>query len=109
MVKALVIISSDDESALPGFMWAANAIKHGWVEDVEVILFGPIERAIANGDERFLPWIEKLRELGKLPIACKRIAEFEGFEVSLQRYVRTEYVGKIIAEHLEKGYVPMTF
>ncbi|AAL80830.1 hypothetical protein PFDSM3638_03505 [Pyrococcus furiosus DSM 3638] len=109
MVKVLVIISSDNESALPGFMWAVNAIKHRWVEDVEVILFGPIERAIANGDERFLPWIEKLKELGKFPIACKRIAELEGFEVSLQRYAKIEYVGKIIAKYLEKDYVPMTF
>ncbi|MCA6213812.1 hypothetical protein GQS78_06015 [Thermococcus bergensis] len=109
MVKALVIISSDDERALPGFMWATNAIKHKWVEDVEVILFGPIEKAVADGDERFIPWIEKLKELGKLPVACKRIAELEGFEVSLQKYTKVEYVGKIIAEHLEKGYIPMTF
>ncbi|WP_048147779.1 hypothetical protein [Palaeococcus ferrophilus] len=109
MVKALVIISSDDEGALPGFMWAVNAIKHGWVEDVEVVLFGPIERAIAEGDERFLPWVEKLGELGKLPLACKRLAEMEDFETPLGEYARLEYVGKIIAEHLEKGYVPMTF
>jgi len=109
MAKALVIISSVDEKALVGFMWATNAIKNGWVEDVEVILFGPIEKAVAEGDERFIPWIEKLRELGKLPIACKRIAELEGFETSLQKYTKVEYVGKIIAEHLEKGYIPMTF
>ncbi|WP_152878824.1 hypothetical protein [Thermococcus sp. 101 C5] len=109
VVKALVIISGADEKALVGFMWATNAIKHGWVEDVEVVLFGPIEKAVAEGDERFIPWIEKLNEFGKLPIACKRIAELEGFEVSLQKYVKVEYVGKIIAEYLEKGYVPMTF
>ncbi|WP_237268671.1 hypothetical protein [Thermococcus celer] len=109
MVKALVIISSDDDKALVGFMWATNALKHGWVEDVEVILFGPIERAVAEGDGRFLPWVEKLKESGKLPIACRRLAEMEGFEVSLKKYTRVEYVGKIIADYLEKGYVPMTF
>lgn len=109
MAKALVIISGADERALVGFMWATNAIKYKWVEDVEVILFGPIERAVARGDKRFIPWIEKLRELGKLPVACKRIAELEGFEASLQKYTKVEYVGKIIAEHLEKGYTPMTF
>ncbi|ASJ07296.1 hypothetical protein A3L08_08170 [Thermococcus pacificus] len=109
MVKALVIISSSDDKALVGFMWSTNALKYKWVEDVEVILFGPIEKAVAEGDERFLPWIEKLKELGKLPIACKRIAELEGFEVSLEKHAKVEYVGKIIAEYLEKGYVPMTF
>ncbi len=48
-MKALVIVSSDDDRALPGFMWAVNAVKYGWVEDVKVILFGPIEKAIAEG------------------------------------------------------------
>ena len=76
---------------------------------MEVILFGPIEKAVANGDKRFLPWLEKLKELGKLPTACKRIAELEGFELSLQKYTRVEYVGKMIAEYMEKGYIPMTF
>ncbi|HDZ35709.1 MAG TPA: hypothetical protein ENH81_02190 [Thermococcus sp.] len=109
MVKALVIISSGDEKALTGFMWATNALKYGWVEDVEVILFGPIEEAVAKGDERLVHWIEELRKLGKLPIACKRLAEIGGFETSLENYAKVEYVGKIIAEYLEKGYVPMTF
>ncbi|NJE85926.1 hypothetical protein E3E23_08835 [Thermococcus sp. CX2] len=109
MVKALVIISSEDEKALVGFMWATNALKYKWVEDVEVILFGPIERKIAEGDGKFLQWIERLRELGKLPLSCRRIAEDGGFAVKLEKYTRVEYVGKIIADYLEKGYVPMTF
>ena len=109
MVKALVIISSADERAIPGLMWAVNAIKNGWAEDVEVILFGPAERAVAKGDELFIPWIEKLGELGKLPMACRRIAEVEGFVGPLEKYTKVEYVGRIIAEKLEEGYVPMTF
>ncbi|WP_297510014.1 hypothetical protein [Thermococcus sp.] len=108
-MKALVIISSADDRALPGFMWAVNALKYGWAEDVEVILFGPVEEAVANRDERFLPWIEKLRELGKSPVACKRLAEMGNFEAPLKEHARLEYVGKIIAGYLERGYVPMTF
>ncbi|WP_267886232.1 hypothetical protein [Thermococcus piezophilus] len=41
------------------------------MEDVEVILFGPIERKIAEGDGKFLQWIERLRKLGKLPFRAK--------------------------------------
>ncbi|WP_148882271.1 hypothetical protein [Thermococcus aciditolerans] len=108
-MKALVIISSADERAIPGFMWAVNAIKNGWAEDVEVILFGPIEDAVARGDERFVPWMERLRELGKLPTACRRIAEEKGFEDILGKHAKVEYVGAIIAELIEEGYVPMTF
>ncbi|MBP1912793.1 hypothetical protein [Thermococcus stetteri] len=68
-----------------------------------------MEEAIANGDKRFVRWIERLTELGKSPIACKRLAEIGGFEVALRKHTRLEYVGKIIAEHIERGYVPMTF
>ncbi|WP_456453652.1 hypothetical protein [Thermococcus sp.] len=109
MVKALVIISSADERAIPGFMWVINAIKNGWVEDVEVILFGPAERAVAEGDELFIQWIKKLAEMGRTPTACRRIAEVEGFVGPLEKYTKVEYVGRIIAERLEEGYVPMTF
>ena len=109
MVKVLVIITSPDERALPGFMWAANALQNGWAEDVEVILFGPAERAVAEGDELFVPWVKKLAEMGRTPIACRRIAEVEGFVGPLEKYTKVEYVGRIIAEKLEEGYVPMTF
>ncbi|WP_258084177.1 hypothetical protein [Thermococcus thermotolerans] len=109
MVKVLVIITSPDERALPGFMWAVNAIKNGWAEDVEVILFGPAERAVAEGDELFIQWIKKLTEIGRTPTACRRIAEVEGFVEPLEKYTKVEYVGRIIAERLEEGYVPMTF
>ncbi|WP_240910633.1 hypothetical protein [Thermococcus sp. MV11] len=83
-------------------MWAVNAIKNGWAEDVEVVLFGPIEDAVARGDKRFVPWIERLRELRKLPRACRRIAEEKGFEEILGKNSRVGYVGAIIAELIRR-------
>ena len=54
-------------------------------------------------------WIEKLKELNKVPYACKKIAEYEGFEKALMPYAKVEYVGKIISELLNEGYIPMVF
>jgi hypothetical protein len=110
MTKVLIIISTAEiEKALVGFMYATNALKYKWVENVEVILFGPIEKKIAQGDGRLMIWIEKLKELNKVPYACKKIAEDEGFEKALMPYAKVEYVGKIISELLNEGYIPMVF
>jgi len=49
------------------------------------------------------------RKKVKSPIASKRLAEMGDFETPLKEYVRLEYVGKIIAGYLERGYIPMTF
>ena len=110
MVKVLIILSTaETEKAVAGFMYAVNSIKYGWLEDVEVVLFGPIEREIAKGNEKLISWVEKLRELGKIPYACKKIAEDEGFEGSLRPYTKVEYVGRIVSDLLNKGYIPMVF
>lgn len=88
---------------------ALNALKYNWCDDVAVILFGPIERAIAEGDETSISFVKELADYGKVPVACKRIAEMEGIEEKLEKLTRVEYVGSIIAEYIEKGYVPMNF
>jgi Uncharacterized protein conserved in archaea len=56
-------------------MWATNALKHRWVDDVEVILFGGIEKTLAEGEEEVIEWVKGLQELGKAPFVCRKIAE----------------------------------
>ncbi|BAA80568.2 conserved hypothetical protein [Aeropyrum pernix K1] len=110
MVKALVIISSSDvDKALTGMLWATNALKRGWAEDVELIFFGPIEAEIARGNQRLLEAIAAYSQVKGTPLACKRVAEQGGFEEALKDKVRVEYVGAKIAELLGKGYTPLVF
>ena len=46
-LKVLVIIATGEkEKALAGLMYAGNALKFGWLEDLKVVLFGPSERLI---------------------------------------------------------------
>jgi len=40
--RIVVIISSSAAvKARTGAMYAINALKHGWMEDVKIIIFGP--------------------------------------------------------------------
>lgn len=50
--KALVIISSGEVGkALTGLMWATNALRFGWMEDVRVIFFGPAQDLALENDQ----------------------------------------------------------
>lgn len=109
-VKALVIVSSESiGKALTGIMWATNALRHGWVDDVELVFFGPVERYIAEGEEKIVNAIYEYSQIKGKPLACRRIAELEGMVDKLEGKVNLVYVGSIIAGLLEKGYVPMVF
>ena len=42
--KVMVIVSTaEKEKALTGIMYAVNAQKNKWVDDIKVIFFGPFE------------------------------------------------------------------
>jgi hypothetical protein len=49
MAKLLVVIATGDkEKALTGLMYAKNAMKRGWMEDVKVVYFGPSEQLMVT-------------------------------------------------------------
>ncbi len=110
--KVLVIVSSGEgekEKALTGLMYAVNASKHGWA-DVKLILFGPVEELVANGDPDILTMLEMYaRESGEIPLACRRIAEMKGYEDRIGGSVKLEYVGKIVSDLISEGYTPLVF
>lgn len=110
MVKILVVIAtSDKEKAKAGLMYATNAKRFGWVEDVKVVFFGPIERMIAEDDEEISNYLKLIRELGMESIACKRIAELGGYLDKLTVKIQTDYVGKYVSDLLAQGYTPLIF
>jgi len=98
-------------------MWATNALKRRWVDDIEVILFGGIEKTLAEGEKEVVEWVKGLQELGKVLYACKKIAEDEGIVTKLEELnynklgggIVLEYVGRRIAELIKEGYVPLVF
>ena len=107
--KALVIISTGEvEKALTGLMWATNALRFGWMEDVKVIFFGPSQKLLL-ADERVARFAAQIGEAEK-PVACKYISDRDGNSSQIEdKGVRVEYVGPIISNLIKEGYVPMVY
>jgi hypothetical protein len=89
--KVMVIISTaEKDKALTGILYAKNAQKNNWVDNVRVIFFGPFENLVCE-DEDVIQAASgasgKLEELG--------------FNV--------EYVGALISDSIKAGYIPMVF
>lgn len=111
----LVLISSGKEAigkASTGMMYAINAKKNGWMDDVRLIFFGPSEELIANPDENddFLDLLKTAMETGISPMACKAVSEQKHITENLElKGIDMEYVGGIISAYIKKGYEVLTF
>lgn len=111
----LVIISSGEEApdkALTGMMYAVNAKKNKWLDDVNMIFFGPSEKFISNADSesQVAQLLKKAIELGITPVACKAISDGSELTTSLQTLgFEVEYVGLTISSYIKKGYQVLTF
>lgn len=111
----LVIISSGEEApdkALTGMMYAVNAKKNKWIDNVNLIFFGPSEDFIAKSDpeSKQAQLLKKAVELGITPVACKAISDGNEITTSLQNLgFEVEYVGLIISSYIKKDYQVLTF
>lgn len=107
--KILVIIATaDKEKALTGLMYATNAKKYGWVEDLKTIFFGPAQNLMVT-DSAVAEAVQQLAHQGET-IACKFIADRDEISDSTtQLGVQVEYVGTIISNLIKDGYVPMVW
>ena len=108
MSKLLVIVSTAEKAkALTGMMYALNARKHRWFEQVKVVFFGPVEALLLEDPalgEAAVPLVEE----GAL--ACRAIAEREGIGEDLQRLgYQVDYVGSIISDAIKEGFTPLVF
>lgn len=107
--KALVIISTGEvEKALTGLMWARNAMRFGWMEDIRVIFFGPSQKLLIKNDE-VKKMAQEIAEAEK-PIFCKYISDRDGNSEQIEQLgMDVQYVGTIISDFIKDDYVPMVF
>ena len=107
--KLLVVIATGDKAkALTGLLYAKNAIKHQWLEEVKVVYFGPSEQLIYSdpGVANAAIEVAGMSE----SYACKAISDRDGISEKIDSMgVSVEYVGSIISEHIKLGYVPMVW
>ncbi len=107
--KVMVVISTaEKDKALTGILYAKNAQKNNWVEDVRVIFFGPFENLVCEDDDVIKAASELLDY--KTPIACKFLADQSGASDKLEALgFNVEFVGALISDSIKAGYVPMVF
>jgi len=107
--KVMVIVSTGEKNkALTGIMYAVNAQKNKWVEDLKVIFFGPFENLLCE-DESVAQAASRLLDY-ETPIACKFLSDRDGISEKLENMgINVDYVGAMISSYIEKGYIPMVF
>lgn len=107
--KVLIILSTaEKDKAITGILYATNAIKYGWLNDVKVCFFGPFEKLVAE-DEQVQEWVTPLLE-HHVPVACKFISDSHGVsEKLMQLGIQVEYVGELVSNSIKDGYLPMVF
>ena len=107
--KLLVIIATGErEKALTGMMYAGNAMKRSWLDDVKVVFFGPSERLTVE-DKQVSEKAKELIAAGEC-FACKAIADKEGISTELEKLgAKVEYVGPIVSTFIKDGYIPMVW
>lgn len=107
--KLLIILStSEREKALTGLMYAKNALKENWIDDIQVIFFGPIENLIIE-DEEIKEYAEAIADQTEC-IACKFLADRDEISDDIEELgMELDYVGSIISEYIKEGYMPMVW
>ena len=106
----LVVSTGETAKAALGLRWAAAASESGWVDSVEVALFGPVQEALARGEKALLDALERVRKAGVPVYACQRYAEARGILSSMEGLGLTvEVVGERIARRAGEGYVVLVF
>ena len=107
--KIVVIIASGDKETIQaGLMYAYNAKKKGWMEDVKVIFFGPSEKQAVQ-DEQI---VSKIKDsLSQVEIfACKAFSDKYNVSTELEKIgVVVEYVGERQSNLIKNGYVPLVW
>jgi hypothetical protein len=107
--KILVIVATGEkEKLLTALMYARNALKRKWLEDVKVFFFGPSEKLITS-DPEVADAVLEIVSLGD-SYACKAISDNQEISDKISDLgVRVEYVGSIISSYIKEGYVPMVW
>ena len=109
MAKVLIILATGEkEKALTGLLYATNAVRREWLEDVKICFFGPFESLLAE-DSEVQEWVARLGP-DHTPMACKYLSDKAGVSEKLSLLgVDVQYVGEFVSRQLQDGYVPMVW
>jgi hypothetical protein len=111
MDRLFIIIADSDPLVIKElvFMYAINAKKKNWMDQIRIIFWGPSQLTLTQN-----PGLqEKLAEFFKLGgevFACKTCAEDLGTAIALEKlHVKIELVGELLTTMLKEGWHQLTF
>jgi hypothetical protein len=109
MAKTLIILSTAEKpKLLTGLMYAINAAKHGWLDEVRVVFFGPAEGLLAE-DSEVAETALALPDSAH-PTACRAVADREGISEPIEvGGIPLENVGPPISAMINEGWTPLVF
>ena len=111
MDRVFMILSSADTVVHEelSFKYAFNAVKHSWMDEVRVILWGPTELMAAENED-FAEQVRILISGGVEVIACKACSDGFGVSEKLEEIgIKVQYVGTLVTEMLKEGWYQLTF
>ena len=108
----LVVIwsSGDRDVALKAaFMYAYNSKRHGWWENVTLIVWGP-SATLLEKDEDLRAYVKKMKEGGVALEACKACSDMYGCSETLEKLgIDVKYMGAPLTDYLKDGSRVITF
>lgn len=108
--RLVVIIStSDAEKARTGTMYALNALKFGWMQEVKIFFFGPAQELLLE-DPELQNYVKEYQAQEESAVACKFISDRDKKSDQIRELgIKVEYVGKMISDLINDGYIPMVW
>jgi hypothetical protein len=107
----IVIWSSKDRDVALNtvFMYAHNAKRRGWWDDVRLIVWGPSSKLLTE-DKELQNRIEDMIEDGVILEACKACADNYGVSKHLAELgINVYYIGQKLTQYIKEGRKIITF
>jgi len=90
------------------FMYAGNAKKYGWWEEVTLLVWGPSQKLLVE-DEELQGELAELLELDVRVVACKACADSYLITEQLEALVEVFYSGEFLTDWLKASKRVITF
>ena len=91
------------------FMYAYNAQKNGWWDQVTLLVWGPSAK-LSSEDEKIQESLKKMKDAGMELLACKGCADQYGVSDKLEEIgITVKYTGTYLTDFIKSGKKVISF
>ena len=109
--QLLIVWTSGDPDVAHNmvFMYAYNAQKNGWWDQVTLLVWGPSEK-LSSEDTTIQESLQKMKEEGVEVLACKACADQYGVCSKLEEIgITVKYTGTYLTDYIKSGKKVISF